>query len=181
MKAKGIRAVLGALMGLTLVMGSAQVVNAAETHSNCIVFDTSGNPVSFTPNCTQTMTSVGGDPQTMPVVNPCTGDPGILTQTPGRSVYHITVNGAGDAWDTGTTQGTVTFTPTDPSAPTAAGPFATWFGDELNAQNMVQHFTFDATLHVSNGQTVKAHIQAQMTFTPNGPVVDSFVQNVRCV
>ena len=177
-----LRAVLGVVVGFMAVVGPAQGGMAAETHTNCIIFDASGNMIGLTPNCTQTMVQAGGDPQSMPVHNPCTGDAGILTQTPNRQVFHITVNGASDAWDTGTMNGTATFAPTDPSAPSGSGKFATWFGDEFNAQNTVQHFTSNIELHLSNGQTVKAHIQAQFTMTPSGAVVvNNMVKDIACV
>lgn len=51
----------------------------------------------------------------MPVQNPCTGEPGTLTAIATNSVFHVTFFENGDEfWATGTDEGTVTFTPEEP-------------------------------------------------------------------
>jgi hypothetical protein len=149
----------------------ATAASAAETHANCITFDSSGNVIGLTPNCSQTISQQGGAPQSFPGANPCTGDPGTATETPSHQVYHINVNGAGDAWDSGTMTSTVSFVPDDPSKPTGSGTSTNWFGDSFNAQNSVQHFTFNVSVHFSNGQNATLHEVGHITLTPNGPGV----------
>jgi hypothetical protein len=160
---------------LTLVVGIAAAAtgnaSAAETHSNCIQFDGNGNVIGLTPNCTQTVSQKGGTPMQMPTVDPCTGETGVLTLAISHQIYHINVNGADDAWDTGTMNGMATFAPDDGTGPTAQGSWVNWFGDSFNAKNLVQHFTFNLALQLSNGQKVTFHETAHMSFTPNGPAV----------
>lgn len=158
------------LLGTAWVAGARHVA-AAETHTNCIVFGPDGNPVSFTPNCTQTMTSKASDSFSFPVVNPCTGDPGTVTFVLSHQIYHITVNGAGDIWDTGTFEGAATFTPAVAGRPSGAGHWTHWFGDSINSRNSVTHATFSVELHLSNGQMVVFHDTTHQSFTPNGPAV----------
>jgi hypothetical protein len=160
---------------LALVLGVAAVVagnaGAAETHSNCIQFDGSGNVIGLTPNCSQTISQKGGTPIQMPAVDPCTNETGILTLAISHQVYHINVDGAGDAWDTGTQSGTASFAPDDGTGPTAEGTWVNWFGDSFNAQNLVQSFTTNVSLALSNGQRATFHEVGHVTFTPNGPAV----------
>lgn len=161
---------------LALAVGASAVAaasaGAAETHSNCIQFDSSGsNIIGFTPNCTQTIQQDGGPPILIPVTDACTGEPGILTLSISHQTYHITVNGAGDVWDTGTSNGTASFVPNDGTGPTGQGTWTNWFGDSFNRQNSVQHFTLNIRQTLSNGGTVTFHENGHVSFTPNGPAV----------
>jgi hypothetical protein len=144
---------------------------AAETHSNCITFNPDGS-VTLVPNCSQTTVTNAPVSQSFSMPNPC--DPsstGSFTMTFTRQVYHITVNGAGDAWDTGTSTGTVSFVPDVSSNPSGAGHLTSWFGDSFNAQNMVQHSTFTVVVHTTDGQTISQHETVHVSLTPNGPAV----------
>jgi hypothetical protein len=154
-----------------LMASAAGLAGAAESHTNCITFNPDGS-VTLIPSCSQTVAQAGGPSQSFASPNPC--DPsntGTVTIAIKRQVYHINVDGAGDAWDTGTTNGTVTFVPDDPTNPSAAGTYANWFGDSFNAQNTVQSSTFNAVLHTSDGQTIGMHEVFHVTFAPGNPVV----------
>jgi hypothetical protein len=117
---------------------------AAETHTNCIQFDPSGS-VTLTPDCSETIHGVLGPPQPpLEVINPCNGDTGALSLDIAQAVYHITVNGAGDAWDTGTTTGTAVFT--DDAGSSGSGTF------EL-VRRRIQRAEHGAALHVLRRDT----------------------------
>lgn len=166
-------ALLGLVVGFSAAAGvasGAHRVAAAETHTDCITFDSSGNVIGITPNCSMTISAQGGAPQSMPGVDPCTGDPGTLTMTVTHQIYHINVDGAGDAWDTGTVNGGISFTPDDASAPSGSGAYANWFGDSFNARNMEQTFTFAASLQLTNGQHVAVHAVGHVTFAASNPI-----------
>jgi hypothetical protein len=178
----GIVVAVGAIAGAT---SDRHAAAAAETHSNCIQFDQNGNFVGVTPNCTMTISMNGGQPESFPSVNPCTGDTGTIDIAISHQVYHINVNGAGDAWDSGTQSGTVSWTPDDASAPSGAGSMASWFGDSFNAQNMEQSFTFHASIHLSNGQTISMGEVGHVTFAAGSssapvPVVAFDKPTVNC-
>src|SRR5260370_39771217 len=66
---------------------------------------------------------------------------GLLAVTVETGVFHLTINTAGDFWDTATLEGPFTFTGTDGS--TVTGHFTEWFGDSFNNQNSVSHATVD--------------------------------------
>lgn len=145
------------------------LAGAAETHTNCITFDGGGNVIGLTPNCSQTVSQQGGvPPQSKPVVNPCTGDTGIVTLLVTHQIYHINVDGAGDGWDTGTMNTSVSFVPDDSSKPSGSGSSTAWFGDSFNAQNTVQTFTARVAVHFSNGQTAIMHEVGHFALTPGG-------------
>ena len=107
-----------------------------------------------------------------PDVNPCDPtDTGTFTMIPKRSIFHVNVNGDGDLWVTGTTNGTATFTPTNAGDVSASGTFAQWFGLDLNNKNAVNTFTLAVAMHLSNGQTANFHEVASLTLTPKGAVL----------
>lgn len=145
--------------------------SAAETHSDCIQFDSNGNFSGLTPNCSETIHGPVGPLPPMSGVDPCNGQTGTLYLSVAQAVYHITVNGASDAWDTGTTTGTLTFVPDDSSQPSGSGKFTNWFGDEFNRQNVVQPDTFGVEIHFSNGQTATMHVASNIVLTPTGAVI----------
>lgn len=166
-------ALLGLVVGFSAVAGvasGAHRVVAAETHTDCITFDSSGNVIGITPSCSMTVSQRGGDSQSFPGVDPCTGDTGTLTASVTHQIYHINVDGGGEAWDTGTMSGTLSFTPDDASAPSGSGPYANWFGDSFNERNMEQTFTFAAHLSLSNGQSVTVHEVGHVTFAATDPI-----------
>ena len=169
-----------ALVGMLACAGALAVAagpkdaRAAETHSNCATFDNQGNILSVTPSCTETIQSDGGPPQSMPAIDPCTGDTGTLTILTRRSMFHVTVNGAGDVWVTGSQNGTVTFTPDNPSAPSGSGPWASWFGGSQNNRSSVMHDTFHAEIQLTNGQKVSVHMVDHVTINGTGTVTSQF-------
>jgi hypothetical protein len=153
-------------------MGPAATHALAETHTNCATFDNNGNILSLTPNCSQTV-HAPSPPFSFPAQNPCTGDTGTVNFTDTHSVFHINVNGAGDAWFTGTDGGPASFVPDSSSALTGSGTWTSWFGSSLNNKSAVFHSTFNLTVHFPNGTTVSMHDTMHETITANG-VVFSF-------
>jgi hypothetical protein len=73
-----------------------------------------------------------------------------------NSVFHITVNRAGDSWVTGTLEGDVTLT-VPSTGVIYTGHVASWFGTEVNNRNGVSNTTFNAHLTGSDGSTLDAH------------------------
>lgn len=175
------RPVLAALVvasvGAGAYVGAAPMAaSAAETHTNCATFDNNGNLISVVPNCTETISQQGGQPQSMPGVDPCTGDTGTLTMNFTHQVFHLTVNGASDVWNTGTQNGTVTFTPDNSSAPSGSGSWEAWFGASLNKQNAVLHDTLNTVIHLTTGQTATFHMIDHMNFAGTGTIVTQFTK-----
>jgi len=167
--ARGVAVAVALTIGSAAGLVSAAGTAAAETHSNCIQFDQDGNVIGLTPNCSQTVVQTGGPTQSSPGVNPCDPtDTGTVTIAISRQVYHINVDGAGDAWDTGTATGTVSFVPDVTTDVSGTGKFTNWFGDEFNANNLVQSSTFNLAVHLSNGQTATMHEVVHVTMTPSG-------------
>ena len=113
-----------------------------------------------------------GVTDTMPSANPCTGDTGKLTET-FNDIFHGTINKTG-SWFTGTTEGWFTFVPDDPTKATYTGHFATWFGDENNLQNDVEHSTLNIHATGSDGSTLAFHENAQAAMNANGVITVSF-------
>lgn len=105
-------------------------------------------------------------------MNPCTGDPGTVSAIENQ-IFHGTINSTG-SWFTGTVEGQFTFTPDDPSKVTYTGHFATWFGDENNLRNGVEHSTFNVNATGTDGSHLQFHDNAQATMNANGTVTVSF-------
>ena len=80
-----------------------------------------------------------------PDVNPCSGATGTVSMTY-SGVFHSTELPNGTSWFTGTLHGTLSFVPDDATQPSYAGKFTTWFGDENNLPNEVEHETFRVSL-----------------------------------
>jgi hypothetical protein len=130
---------------------------------------------------TQTVTFKNATIDFGPGANPCSGATGDLVALSVNGVMHETVNKAGDVWDTGTLTGTFQFTPDDPSQPTFTGHGQAWFGDSLNNQSTVNHFTMNLHLTGTDGSTVTFHEAGHVTTNANGiPVVAFDKQNVTC-
>jgi hypothetical protein len=110
--------------------------------------------------------------------NPCSGADGTLTL-----VYNDHFNGVinkNGSWFTGTLTGTFSFVPVDPSQPSYTGRFTTWFGDENNKQNGVEHSTLNIHHGVgSDGSILRVHDNAQATMNANGVITVSF-DKFRC-
>ncbi len=101
-------------------------------------------------------------------VNPCTGEPGLVTVTY-NGVFHITALDDGTYHITGTETGTFTFEPDDPSQPSVTGRFTIWFGENSNQASFNGTFTFRVNGQGSDGSTVRfngvAHISVSATGT----------------
>lgn len=110
--------------------------------------------------------------------NPCTGTFATITLVV-NDVFHGTINKTG-SWFTGTIEGTFTMVPiTYPAEPSYSGHFATWFGDENNLRNSVEHSTFNLHGVGSDGSTLQFHLNDQATVNANGVVTVSFT-HARC-
>jgi hypothetical protein len=105
-----------------------------------------------------------------PTVNQCTGAAGLLSVVAANEVFHITTQADGDAWVTGTAEGIATFTPEEIGGVVYSGHFATWFGEEINNKNHVEHSTFDVTLTGSDGSKVAIHIKGHVGTNAGGVV-----------
>ena len=108
-------------------------------------------------------------------VNPCNGEPGTVTAIAANEVFHVTFFTNGDEfWVTGTDEGSVTFTPDDPSGVSASGHFAAWFGESFNEKNDVQHFTNTFNLRGTDGSHVVVHETAHLSTNAAGVVTVNF-------
>jgi hypothetical protein len=142
---------------------------AAETHSNCVTFDNSGNILSVVPSCTATQI-LKNQTMSFPSSNPCTGAPGMLTLAFSNEIFHETVNAAGDVWLTSTNTGAVSFVPLDSSQPSYFGHTTGWFGTSLNKNNAVFHDTQNSTLTGTDGSTISMHLVDHLSVNANGAV-----------
>lgn len=107
--------------------------------------------------------------------NPCTNAPGTLSAIAANSVFHVTYFTTGpEFWVTGTAEGTVTFTPDDPSGVSASGHFATWFGESGNNKNDVQHDTSTFMLAGSDGSRLVMHETSHLSTNADGTVKVNF-------
>jgi hypothetical protein len=160
---------LAATVALAISVGFPTVASA-DTHSvpGC-VDPTTGAPV---PNCS--FTQVLKDQSfSFPSTNPCSGAPGVLTFNLTNVMFHITVNGALDAWITTTITGALSFVPTDPTQPSLLGHVESWFGASFNRSNMVVHDIFNATATGTDGSTITAHAVEHASVSATG-VTNSF-------
>jgi hypothetical protein len=119
-----------------------------------------------------------------PGTNPCTGEPGTLSAIAANEVFHVTFFTNGDEfWVTGTDEGTITFTPDDPSGASASGHFAAWFGESFNNKNDVQHSTNTFHLTGSDGLRFVLHETAHLSTNAAGVVTvnfDKMSQSLSC-
>ena len=103
--------------------------------------------------------------------NPCTGDPGTLTQTY-NAVFHVTFLtsgiGAGTFWATGTLTGTFSFVPFDSSKPSYTGRFTFWFGDNGNLRNGTSTFTVRIHGTGSDGSMLNFHEVGHVSVSATG-------------
>ena len=102
-----------------------------------------------------------------PDVNPCSGATGTVSMTY-SGVFHSTELPNGTSWFTGTLHGTLSFVPDDATQPSYAGKFTTWFGDENNLRNEVEHETFRVRLLGTDGSVLMAHETAHMGTSASG-------------
>jgi hypothetical protein len=121
---------------------------------------------------TETFTSHELEPFGFPVENECTGTKGFLLLAPSNQVFHITKQADGNAWVTGTSEGTATFTPSGGGAE-FSGHFTSWFGEALNNHNHVEHSTTTIVLSGPEGSRVVLHFTSHVSTNGSGtPTVD---------
>ncbi|HEY8677392.1 MAG TPA: hypothetical protein VIN39_02015 [Candidatus Dormibacteraeota bacterium] len=93
---------------------------------------------------------------------------GFLTTTVQNGVLHITINKAGDLWDTGTFEGSFTFVADTGTVYT--GHFAEWFGDSINNKNMVSHATLNFVGSSTSGAQINLHLEFHVSVSASGQV-----------
>jgi hypothetical protein len=125
-----------------------------------------------------TTETVHGVTDTFPTVNPCTGDPGIVTLTY-NAVFHTSTDATGGTHLTGTMTGTFAFVPDDATQPSYTGRFTNWFGGNIGANGEGFWSTFSLTGYGSDGSVI--HFNGVMQFhLSNGEVhVDFTLGNCR--
>jgi len=104
--------------------------------------------------------------------NLCSGAPGTLTIV-FSGVIHTTDLGDGTVQRTGTTTGTVTFVPDDPSQPSYTGHLTEVSGQGAGTITIAD----DIVLHSSDGSLGKLHILFHLTENANGTVTASIDTN----
>jgi hypothetical protein len=109
-------------------------------------------------------------------LNLCSGTPGTLTIV-FSGVIHTTDLGDGTRRVTGTTTGTVTFVPDDPSQPSYRGHLTEQFGETVSASNATITVAHNIVLHGSDGSLGKQHILFHLTVNANGTVTSSIDTN----
>jgi hypothetical protein len=116
-----------------------------------------------------------------PKTNPCTGEAGTLLAVARNFIFHVTTQADGNSWVTGTGNGEVTFTPTEPGGVSYSGHFTQWFGESKNNKNEVGHDTGTFALKGTDGSTVHVHILDHFSTNAKGEVkVETQVKEVRC-
>ena len=167
------------LLGAFALTGTTSALG--DTHVNCATFDSQGNIQSLTPNCSETV-HVTSPPSVFPGADPCTNPvtPGTVTLNDDHSVFHVNVNGAGDAWLTGTDGGTASFVADSPSALSGQGTWTSWFGGALNRQSMVMSGTMTSRFSLSDGTHVVIHDNSHATLTPNGVTISHDNPTLSC-
>src|SRR5215475_3540127 len=105
--------------------------------------------------------------------NLCSGAPGTLTIV-FSGVLHTTDLGDGTVHMTGTTTGTVTFVPDDPSQPSYTGHLTERTGQGVGTITIADNIV----LHGSDGSLGKQHILCHLTVNANGTVTAS-IETVR--
>jgi len=128
---------------------------------------------------------MSGSTQTMPVTPIACADGstipgGLLTITINNGVFHITINKAGDLWDTGTIEGSFVFVAG--AGLTYTGRFTQWFGDSVNNQNEVHHFTGSYVGSAADGSRVSLHLDFHIgtSATASGPANVVVFNKVHC-
>ena len=133
-------------------------------------------------NCTFHINNVTMTGPVAPIVCPdgSTIPGGLLTATANTGVFHLTINNAGDAWDTGTVEGGFVFLAT--TGVKYTGHFVQWFGDSFNNQNTVSHFTGTYAATGSDGSHLNLHFDVHLGWsaTPSGPAEFVFFMKLTC-
>jgi hypothetical protein len=94
---------------------------------------------------------------------------GLLTITIKNGIAHITINKAGDEWDTSTSEGTFVFV-ADGTGVMYTGHFTEWFGDSNNNQNQVHHATINFVGSSADGSRISLHIEFHFSTDASGDV-----------
>ena len=169
------------VFGLTLTVALLAIVAVVPAHAQAPP-GCSEPVLGKTYTCTVHMSN---STQTMPVTpiacpDGSTVPGGLLTITINNGVFHITINKAGDVWDTGTIEGTFVFV-TDTGV-TYTGHFTQWFGDSLNNQNQVSHFTGSFVGTAADGSHLNLHFDFHISTsaTPSGPANVVVFSKVHC-
>jgi len=116
-----------------------------------------------------------------PTVNPCSGAAGTISAVAATEVMHVTQQADGTFWFTQTAQGTVTFTPNDPSDASGSGHFTLWFGESSNDKNDVQHDTATFNIWTTDGMHVVVKMKDHLSTNANGDVTSVFTtKSVSC-
>ncbi len=131
----------------------------------------------------------GGTPASWPQTAPASGCRASLPADPalrrdrlgGRihecepvGVFHITINGAGDQWDTSTLQGTFQFLAND-VGPLYAGHFVEWFGDAINNKNAVSNGVINFVGTSATGSRINLHVEFHFRLSVSGQLTISRV------
>lgn len=99
---------------------------------------------------------------------------GSLTITIVTGVLHITINGAGDQWDTSTFQGTFQFLAND-IGPLYTGHFVEWFGDAINNNNAVSNGVINFVGASATGLHIALHVEFHFRLSVSGQLTMSMV------
>ncbi|HEX3509715.1 MAG TPA: hypothetical protein VHT27_01325 [Solirubrobacteraceae bacterium] len=103
-------------------------------------------------------------------LNPCTGEPGELVAVAKNFKIHVTHQEDGNAWVTGTGNGSASFTPLAPEGVSYSGHFTVWFGESLNNKNKVEHSTQTYVLTGTDGSTVHVKMLYHLSTNAKGEV-----------
>jgi hypothetical protein len=116
--------------------------------------------------------------ESFPTVNPCTGDPGIVTVTY-NGVFHTSTDTTGGTHVTGTMTGTFEFEPTDTTQASYTGRFANWFGGNIGANGEGFWSTFSLTGYGSDGSVIHFNGVTQFNMSNDEIHVDFTLENCR--
>lgn len=101
---------------------------------------------------------------------------GMLAVTIQNGVFHVTINTAGDFWDTSTVEGPFVFVGSD--GVTVTGHYTEWFGDSSNNHNFVSHATLNFVGQSSTGAVLSLHLEFHMGVSASGN--PSFFAKTHC-
>jgi len=122
-----------------------------------------------------------GISQSSPAINPCTGDPGTLTETVKEGVEHSTANPDGTSHEVFVIRVDLLFTPNDPTAPRLIGTSTDTFEGNVNQRNATLSVAFAGQATGSDGSSVRFRGLVHLTVNANGTVtVDFEIETARC-
>jgi hypothetical protein len=99
---------------------------------------------------------------------------GLLTITVDNGVAHITVNGAGDEWDTSTLEGSFQFLTND-VGPLYTGHFVEWFGDSINNRNAVSNAVINFVGSSASGGQIRLNVELHLRISVSGQLTMTVV------